>query len=68
MNMTRIKYVVCIHSGNLVMAFTRNCVPKNERLFKVGRLTGSHVHRKSGSIKEVVHEMVQDRHVVITHH
>jgi len=33
---------------------------KNETLFKV---TGSHLHRKSGSIKE----MAQDRHVVTTH-
>ena len=37
---------------------------KNERLFKVRRPTGSHAHRKCGSIKE----MARDRHTITTHH
>ena len=48
--------------GKVSMVFNRNCFPKV--LFKVSRPTGSHVRRKSGSIKEIV----QDRHVVTIHH
>jgi len=34
------------------MLFNHNCFFKNERLFRVRRLTGSHLNRKSGSIKK----------------
>ena len=61
MNMTRIDYAV---DGKVSMVFNRNCFPKNDRLFKVRRPTGSHIHPKSGSIKE----MARDRHIVTTHH
>jgi len=51
--------------GKVSMVFNRNCFFfKNERLFKVRRFTCGHVHRKSGSVKE----MLQDRHVVTTQH
>jgi len=43
--------------------FNRN-FSKNERLFNVTSPEGSHIERKSGNIKE----MVQERHVVTTHH
>ena len=49
--------------GKVSVVFNRNCFP-NERLLKVRHPTGSHVLRKSSSIKE----MVQDKHVVTTHH
>ena len=42
------------------MVINRNCFPKMTDFFKVRRSTGSHIHRKSGSIKE----MVKNRHVV----
>jgi len=34
--------------------------PKNKRLFKVRRPRGSHVHSKSGSIKDIVQDSVMD--------
>ena len=46
------------------MVFNRSCLSKNKRLFEVRRPTGSHIHRKSGSIKE----MARDKHIVTTHH
>ena len=41
-----------VMGGKVYVVFNRNCFPKI-RLFKVGRPTGSHVRRKSGSIIEV---------------
>ena len=37
---------------------------QNDRLFEVSGPTGSHIHPKSGSIKE----MARDRHIVTTHY
>jgi len=37
---------------------------QNDRLFAVRRPTGSHIHPKSGSIKE----MARDRHIVNIYH
>jgi len=69
MNMTPkiIHYVVCIVvyiNGKVSAVFYRNCFPKIKDFSRLGPSTGSHVHRKSGSVKE----MVQDKHVVTTHH
>jgi len=59
MNMTRINYVVCIHGWESI------CFPRMKDFSRLRNLQAcSHVHRKSGSIKE----MVQDRHVVTTLH
>ena len=64
--MTSINYVLyaCM-DGKVSMIFNRNCFPKLKDFARLGDLQAcSHVHRKSGSMKE----MVQDRHVVTTHH
>jgi len=61
--MTRINYAGCIR-GWKSMVFNRDCFFKTERLFNVGRPTDSHIHHKSGSIKE----MVRDRHIVTIQH
>jgi len=47
-------YVVC----------NRNCFVKTKYVSRLEPPTSIHIHCKSGSIKE----MVQDRHVVTTHH
>jgi len=60
MHMTRIKV-----SMKVSMVFNRNYFPKMKDFSRLGDLQAcSHIHRKSGSIKE----LVQDRHVVTTHH
>jgi len=66
MSVTHIIYVVCIHEWESICGLQSQLFSENERLFKVSPPppTGSHIHRKSGSIKE----MVQDRHVVTEHH
>jgi len=63
MSMTRIDYAVCIHGWESIYSLHLQLFYKNEILFKVRRPTDSHVHRKSGSIKE----MVRDKHVAATH-
>jgi len=55
--MTRINYVVSIHEWESICGLQSQLFSENERLFKVRPPTGSHVDRKSGSVKE----MVQDR-------
>jgi len=57
---------LCIYmNGKVSVVFNRNCFPKMKDFSKLAPVrTGSHVHRKSGSIKE----MVQDMHIVTTHH
>ena len=63
MNMTRINYVVCncvYMNVKVSVVFNRNCLLKMEDFSRLGPPTGSHLHRKSGSIKE----MMQDRRVV----
>jgi len=62
MNMT-LTTLYAYMNGNIYMVFNRNCFPKMT-LFKVRPPTGSQVHRKSGSIKE----MVQNRQVDTTDH
>ena len=55
---------LCVYMNEKVsVVFNRNCFPKMT-LFKVRPPTGSQVHRKSGSIKE----MVQNRQVDTTDH
>jgi len=55
---------MCVYmDGKVSMVFNRICF-LNERLFKGRRPTGSHVHRKSGRVKE----MARDIHIVTTHH
>jgi len=52
-------------SGKVSVVFNRNCFQKMKDFSRLAPPpTGSHIHRKSGSIKE----MVQDRHVVTEHH
>ena len=47
--------------GKESVIFNRNCFPKMKDFSRLGDLQAcSHVHRKGGSIKEIV----QDRHVV----
>jgi len=57
-----------VHAGTLHMDgkvwFLIATVFQNDRLFNVRRPAGSHIHPKSGSIKE----MARDRHIVTTHH
>ena len=65
MNEYDVLTTLCVYlNGKASVDFNRNCFFENERLFKVMPPTSSHVHRESGSFKEVV----QDRLVVITHH
>jgi len=59
--MTRINYTLFIHGWESIYGLYSQLFSKNERLFEV---TGSHVHRKSGRIKE----MARNRHIVTTHH
>ena len=63
MNMTHINYVVCIYEWEIICGLQSQLFSENERLFKVTPHKGSHVHRKCGSIEEIV----QDTHVVTTH-
>jgi len=63
MNMTRITYAVYEMYEKVSMVFNRNYFPKMT-LFEVRCSTGSHIHPKSGSIKE----MARDRHIFTTHH
>jgi len=42
--------------GKVPMVFNRNCFSKKERLFKVRCIAGSHVHHKSGSVKEMARD------------
>jgi len=51
--------------GKVSSVFNQSCFPKMKDFSRLGDLQAcSHVHRKSGSIKE----MVQDRHIVFTYH
>jgi len=64
MNITRITYAVCIHEWESICGLLyRNCFPKIKDYSRLRPYNSSHVHRKCGSITE----MVQDRHVVTTH-
>ena len=49
--------------GQVICGLQSQLFSENERLFKVTPYKGSHVHRKCGSIEEIV----QDTHVVTTH-
>jgi len=71
MNMTRITYpVLCVYMdgkvSNTIYDLLLQLFFKTDRLFEVTHPTGSHIHPKSGSIKE----MARDRHTVrpTTHH
>jgi len=57
MNMTRINYAVCTTWVGKYLWSLIATVFQNDRLFKVRRPTGSHVHRKSGSIKEMARDI-----------
>jgi len=50
-------------NGKLSMVFNCNCFPKMKDYSRLRPHKGSHVHRKCGSIEEIV----QDTHVVTTH-
>jgi len=57
--------MLCVYmNGKVFVIFNPNCFPKTADFSRLGPSTGSHVHHKSGSVKEVVH----DRHVVTTYH
>ena len=61
--MTRDNYAVCTDGWESIYGLLSQLFSKNERLFKVRPPTGSHVHRKSGSIKE----MAQGRQTLLLH-
>ena len=56
-------YVVCIHEWESICGLQSQLFPKMKDFSSLGPPTGSHVHRKSGTIKV----MVKDRHLVTTH-
>jgi len=65
--MTRINCIVCkpMHKREGISGLNRNCFPKIKDILGLAPPpTGSHVHHRSGSVKE----RVQNRHVVTTHH
>ena len=51
-------------NGKVSVVSNRNYFPKMKDFSKLGPPRGNHVHHKSGIIKQ----MVQDKHVVATHH
>jgi len=52
MNMTRINYAVFIHGWESIYGLSSQLFSKSDRLIKIRRPTGSHIHHKSGSIKK----------------
>ena len=55
---------LCVYmDGKVSVVFNRNCVWKM-RLFEVRSPTGSHVHRKSGSIKDIVQYITLLLHII----
>ena len=59
--MARINYVVCIHEWESISGLQSQPFSENEILFKVRPLSGSQIHRKSGSMKEIV----QDTYILL---
>jgi len=64
MNMNVLTTLCVYMNGKVSVVSNRNYFPKMKDFSRLGPPRGNHVHHKSGIIKQ----MVQDKHVVATHH